>query len=308
MPTIKPQFPTITTAQLGKAIDHIEKELKNASASGASAGVDLAKLADQAAENGDHALRETLHVIRDSFQRMEPYTSSCSGSVTTGMRPVPAKLITADELTTVLGALAMAKQRVEQHLGGDHQLSPEEAKKARELNDSLAAKVARSVIEAALDPYEHAVLKWRTVLSETAYAIEAREQIDKEISSTARWHARSNDGAEALTWAMRAAAVNPATKFDLVKAEEELRGAETSWLTVLPFVGARARRSEGHLDDEEIAKHLGTDDLAAFITQKKAAVAGSVGSYKDYLEGKDLPGHSQLADPDFVGHTVRSTC
>lgn len=59
---------------------------------------------------------------------------------------------------------------------------------------------------------------------------------------------------------------------------------------------------KGHLTTTEIKELLGTDNLKAFVREKKEAIAERVGGNYEtfYLAGKDLPGTD---DPDYADLT-----
>lgn len=119
-----------------------------------------------------------------------------------------------------------------------------------------------------------------------ALSLEARREAEKIISETAKFHAATPLGAEALAWDMRLRVVEG---FDVKGGIvfDAVNFSESDWRAKLPLLGKRYR-GEGHLSDKELQARFG--DLGAYVEKTKAAVNALL--LMDYasgfLAGKDL--------------------
>lgn len=120
-----------------------------------------------------------------------------------------------------------------------------------------------------------------------ARSLAARREAEEVITRTARFHAQTPLGAEAMAWEMRQRVIqgydiqNPIV-FDAANF------AESDWKAKLPFVGHKYR-GQGHLSDQELEKRYG--NLSEYIERTRAAVGSKLllDYQTEYLAGKDLP-------------------
>lgn len=308
MPTInKPAYPNPSATQLDHKLDRMADALRQAAE--ADGSVKIEKLEQKVAASGDQALSNQLDAIERSFQRTErsAVTSGCSGSTTREVQVKPKALDPA-EVRSVFSALLDAKAKVNSlDSNGDGRIAHDEAGRANGL-DGLAGKLASGAVAGTLAAYEQELRAWNSELSTVATSIDARQRTDDRMLEVASHHASTPQATDAILWAYRELLVSaalgktdPWATGDLSnRLDHALKEAETSFLRFLPFFSSAAR-GEGHLDDAEVKKFLATDDLTAFAADKKRSVENKVGGEYAFrfLGGKDLPGHDQLADPDF---------
>jgi hypothetical protein len=303
MSTIKkPSFQNLQTGKLTKRLDDLRTHIEGAKVGGK---VDLEKL--EQSVKGDSALEATVDVVLDSFQRVEEreVSSGCGGGTETRRFYTAAKELDGAETQTLMSAVLAAKTSVEtvdQNKDGIIEQREADSSWSR-LGRDLKDKLAEALVEDAVAPYEGQLKAWREALSKVAWQVDDRQDMDSSIGQNARWHCKSDLGAEAVTWAYRQMLVEGKTEpvWDL---GEKLDAAERSLLSFIPFVG----KGRGHLSDGEVKDFLGVDDLAAFVTQQKAKVdAAAGGDYEaKWLKGADLENADQLDDPDF--RRVTSGC
>lgn len=310
----KPAFPNLQPAQVNRSLDKLADTVKASQA--ADGSVDVKALEAKVEASGDPALRQGLESIKDAFQRteMRPVTSGCGGTVSSGCGGSPAtravkvdpKSLDSGEVQNVMSALLAAKAEVRSlDSNGDSRIDRAEANRAKDLS-GLAGELAEAAVGGATAGFAAELKQWNEALSGVARSVDQRRSLDERIVGKAREHAASETGAEAITWAYRDLATQPAG-VDIWDMEKRLDDAETSFLRYIPFFGGAATGA-GHLSDTEVKRMLGTDDLAGYAARKQAAVEARVGGdyAGHYLAGKDLDGVDQLNDPDF--RKVSSGC
>ncbi|MBI4815875.1 MAG: hypothetical protein HY791_06445 [Deltaproteobacteria bacterium] len=301
----KPAFPNPSTALTKATLDKLEGLVKEVR--GADGGVDVQALSAKVATSSDEGLKSGFAAIKDAFTRSETvtYTSGCGGSTTRRTEP---KSLSANEVMSVLSALVDARQKVD-GLDSNHdgKLQGPEADKASELS-GLSGGLAKGAVEAQLKSYRSELSKWRDALGQVASSVDDRKRINSDIASLAKHHAATPEGEQAILWAYRDVATL-GQGLDVWKLREALENAETSFLKYIPFFGRHAKTAEGHLSNSEVRSLLGCEDLGAFAATKKASTEARIHmSYDEYLSGKDLPGSTQLTDPDFKRSSYRAGC
>jgi hypothetical protein len=296
MPIHKPSFPQLSTTDLNKKLDTLESAV--ASAKQADGSVDLKQVSR--ALGDDEGLRNGLQQIKDSFQRTESRTySGCGGDVTRDVDVDPVTL-TAGEVQSVVQALLVAQRIVAaMDSNADGVLQRGEAESA-DGGSGLAGRIAEGLVEGAVDPFQRELNQWRTTISEALDTVEGRKDLDDRMSRTARKHAATDLGSDAILWAYREI-VSSGRGVDVWHMDDTLADAERSFLRHLPFFGDGLAGGAGHLSNDEVKEFLGTSDLLGFVREKQASVRDMVGDYKaDFLEGADLAEEiSQASDPDF---------
>ncbi|MBL8955635.1 MAG: hypothetical protein JNK82_32975 [Myxococcaceae bacterium] len=163
---------------------------------------------------------------------------------------------------------------------GDGRLGYRELAMGRRSDDLAERLVYKAAMPTELSDGERA--KPRVALSR-----EARREAEAVIMKTARFHAETPLGVEALAWDMRERVVSgldigSAIVFDAVNFSER------DWRAKLPLIGERYR-GQGHLSDAELTQRFG--DLEAFVARKQGEVNARL--MMDYvagfLAGSDLP-------------------
>ncbi|MEW5738194.1 MAG: hypothetical protein AB1938_04675 [Myxococcota bacterium] len=298
MPPIKPKYPDVKLAGLNTKLDRVKTELD--ALKKADGTIDF-KALDRRADAADGAVGHSLRAIADSFTRRETVGSGCDS---TYRRVTPEKL-SAPQVRKLFETLAKTKQQLADALGADATLSRDEAKRAARMG-GLAGELAKALVDEAEAPWEHAMVKWAMEVQKVDFKVDARKTGERDLQVAASLHAATPDGAEAIAWAYRAVLVDPSKHFDYQSADRALKKAETSFLAHLPIIGRNATK-KGHLDDGEVKKFLGTDDLAKFVRQKKAEVEARVGDYQKWLAGAGIPNAELTRDPDYQDF-VPSSC
>lgn len=305
MTTIKPKLPTITPDQLGKSVDKLAGAIEESKA--ADGSVDVARVEEKIA--GDVGASDAFDEVKRAHadREVRRVTSGCSGTVTMQEIDVDPKQLESSEVQSVMNALLEAKSRLAgRDKNDDGKLSHAELRQGS-YGDGLAGQVAYQVADAAVTPFERELNGWRTAVTDVLVTLESRQGYDAAMGKTAAHHAATPEGKDAILWAYRDL-LTQGKGADIWKLEGDLRGAETSFLKHLPFFGKKVEDKQGHLNDKEVARFLGTNDLASFAADKKATVESRVGGDYDatYLAGKDLAGIEATKDPDFV--RVSSGC
>lgn len=307
MATIKkPNFPNPTVQELNDSLEQLSKTIQ--SSKKPDGKVDVAALEHTLDASGNAALELGLDRIKDAFRRteMRSFHDGCSGGTVTRPVKVTPKELDAGEVNSVLSAIAQAKSKVNTlDTNHDGKIQQGEAKGAAGLA-GLAGKLAEGALAGTLTAYRFELRAWNEALNDVAHSVKDRKSFDGALQSAAKHHAATDLGADAITWAYRDLATQGKSA-DIWDLKDSLENAETSFLRYIPFFGRNVKTKAGHLSDKETARLLDTSDLASFIEHKKTAVANRIGGgFEKYLEGKDLAGVDQLADPDF--HHVSSTC
>jgi hypothetical protein len=306
MPPIsnKPNFPNPQTSQIQQDLQRLSQEIERAT--DGQGEVDLAEVRDRL--SGDKTATRALDVIQDedTFQRTETRTVSagCGGGTTTREVAVEPTTLKRTEVQSVLDALIAARSKVEVFDNdADGKIGKGEFDQIPDRPSSLAAKLATVFADGSVKTYRSEMQAWGDAIRDVRSDISSRNSYESNIVEVAKDHCESLTGAEAVAWAYRdiLTTTGRAVWSDM---DDALKNAETSWLRFLPFFGDE----RGHLNDKEVKKHLGTDDLREFIADKKAAIESRLGgSYEEvFLKGKDLEGHEHIDDPDLPPRT--SSC
>ncbi|MFH1809319.1 MAG: hypothetical protein ABIJ09_11280 [Pseudomonadota bacterium] len=295
----KPDMPAVVPRDLDKTLDRLGDAIKTARS--ADGSVDVEKLEHAVEATGDRALDRSLEAIKDSFARTEERSvpAGCSGGTSTRSVQVDPKKLDSGEVQNVMSALLAAKQEVRAlDKNGDGRLDRKEAEASDRLQ-GLSGKLADAAVDGSLESFRTEMSAWNDALSKVSRDIDGRKNLDVNITRKASQHAATMTGAEAITWAYRDLASQPAG-VDIWDMDERLKNAETHFLRHIPLF-SRLVTGDQHLSDREVGKLLGTDDLAGFAARKKAEIEARLGGeYQGhYLAGKDLPGVEQLGDPDF---------
>jgi hypothetical protein len=306
MPRInKPTFPQLTTADLEKKIDKLGDAIEQATA--ADGSVDVSKVED--AVSADPTLRSAFEEVKDSFQRREMRTVSdgCGGGTTRREVDVDPAKLDAGEVRSVMSALLEAKTRVSTEIDkdGDGKLTADETDYP-DGGAGLAGEIAGDVASGAVAGWKSEMREWRETITDALESVETRQRTDSRIEEIAGEHAATDLGKEAIVWSYREVLAS-GRGVDTWHLEDQLDGAERSFLRHLPLFG-RAVRGEGHLNDDEVMRFLGTNDLRELIAEKKQAIEQAVGGdyLTHWLEGRDVAGIDQKDDPDF--HRVSTGC
>lgn len=302
MPTItKPTFPNPSVQELKSDLDKLDRAIETAKS--ADGTLNIGALNTQVQSSGDLGLKYGFDTIKDAFRRTEiqEVSDGCGGR---SMREVqiPPETLNTGEVVSLLQALVQAKNKVDAiDSNHDGSVSKTEIDNVGR-PDGIAERLANSMLDGALASFKAELLAWRSALTDIGRSINARSDLEGAITRRADHHAASSEGAEAIKWAYRDMATQ-GTRIDGWSIDAKLEDAETGFLRYIPLFGIarRAKQKENHLSDNEIRRMFGTDDLAAFIADKKAAVEGRVGNYQnDYLAGKDIAGVDGLSNPDFT--------
>lgn len=302
----KPRFPNPTTADVARRLERLEERI--GSVRNADGSVDVQKLKDAAA--ADPALKQEVSWIEMEFstREMRRVTGACGGTSLEEVDAPPAKLDDA-QVQNVLGALLEAKQRLANVVDkdGSGRIERDEAVR-REAGPGLAGHLAREAVRDVERDYQTQLAAWREALQGVADKVDPRRGLELNIEGMAKRHCETELGTEAVKWAYRKMAIEDGLSSDDVwdKMGGELRDAERSLLRFVPFFGEGLAFGafEGHLGDDEVRRAVGSDDLAGFIRDTKAALQERLGmSYEDWVAGKDIPGADQLEDGDFYRKT-----
>lgn len=305
MPTIpkKPSDAATSTQNLHQALEKVSKAVEQATDSKGDVSLD-----DVARElQGDAAARAAFDAIRNDSQFVRTKTrrtsDGCGGSRTYTEEVAPTKLKSA-EVRSVLSALLEAKANVDKKdKDGDGKISREElnARGGRGLDD----RISDAAIGTVLRGFEREMSQWLSALSRVKTSVDARAEYESMIVDVSKHHAKSKAGREALGWAFRQIFAEGHT-LRRGEMDRQLNGAEGSWRSRFMFFGDPGK---GHLDDVEIKRFLGTDDLHAFVAERKAEIADLIGGSWEahWLTGKDIAGSDQLNDPDFKAATERAS-
>lgn len=308
---IKPSFPNPSTKELTQRLETFEKAVKASTA--ADGTLELQTLSAKLDQLGGSAelkttLESALETVEDAFHRVKTETrSDCGGTTEVRVRVNP-KALSAAEVSKVVAALLNAKTAGIKLLDQDHNhtITADEAKTPK-VTDNLAGALVRDTLGGTTTAHKREMRTWAAALRSVMLDVKERGSLEARIGDASSYHAESSQGADALAWAYRDFAT-AGVKAEVWGIEKTLEKAETSWLRFVPFF--RPQKKKGHLSDKEIRKHLGTDDLAAFVADKQAAVTARLGMdyFTGFLPGTDLEGHDQLKDPDFLASTASSTC
>lgn len=304
MPNIKkPAFTAPQTADLKKGLDRLEEYVNDVKK--ADGTVDMDELADKVGRSRTDHVKEGFEVLKDEYTRTTTrrVTDSCGGT-RTRTSTSPAEELSSAEVSSVMDALIAAKSKVDaMDVNADGKIDRAEADDAP--RRGLANKLASTGAKMSLEDYEVELESWRDAITLVRETVDQRVEFSGTIDSAADFHAESADGKEALRWGYRALIINSAYgDFDvedaIYKIDDFLDEAESGFLRSLPTTSS-VQTGRGHLSDTELKGFFVTDDLGAFAAQKKAEVLAKVGNFDEWLEGKDLPGHDQVDDPDADG-------
>jgi hypothetical protein len=306
MPRIpdKPRFPNPQTSKIQDDLQRLSQEIERAT--DAQGEVDMAEIRDRL--SGDATATKALDVIQDedSFQRMETRNVSvgCGGGTTTREVAVEPKILKRTEVQSVLDALISARSKVEVFDNdADGKIEKGEFDQIPDRASGLAAKLATVFADGSVSTYRSEMRAWSDAIGDVRSSISQRNAYESNIVDAAKDHCESLTGAEAVAWAYRDI-LTATGRVGWGEIDEALKNAETSWLRFLPFFGSE----RGHLNDKEVKKHLGTDDLREFIADKKAAIEARLGGTYEavFLKGTDIEGHEHVDDPDLA--PIRSGC
>jgi hypothetical protein len=116
---------------------------------------------------------------------------------------------------------------------------------------------------------------------------EARQEAERIITETARFHAQTPQGAEAMAWEMRMRITEGYDIKDPI-VFDAANFSESNWKAKLPFFGEKYR-GQGHLSDKELEKRFG--NLSDYVARAKETVNTRLllDYQTEYLAGKDLP-------------------
>jgi hypothetical protein len=295
MPIKKPTFQPPQTADLKKSLDRLSeyvKDVKNADGS-----VDMSDLEEKVARSRTDHVAEGLEAVKDEFTRTRTRTvsSGCGGGTTTREVEVPAEKLQASEVQSVIQALMAAKSKVDGlDNDGDGEIALDEMGGHA---SSLSGKLARAGAHGARGEFEEAKTAWTNAVLEARDTVATREEFHETLEGCADFHAETKTGRDAIEWAYRELATRyPDDLYD-IEVDSLLDDAEAKFLRAVPWDGTQDT-SRGHLSDAEVMGFLGTDDLKGFIKDKQAEVKKAVGSWDDWVSGKDLAGHAGIDDPD----------
>ncbi len=295
----KPTFPQITPPQLMRSLDQVIDGVKDAQKADGSLDVDAlrAKVAD------DPVASKNLEAVLDQFEgyvsaergmppaslNPQPVHSSCSGL--TGYRTNPDTLDGA-QVSSVMNLLLRVKSQVAAADGdGDGRVTEAEFMVARQAVNTVDDLVEEKLLRSALHESAPEVLAFfqdSASYDSAAKRAALRPSVARRIEQTAQHHAASPAGADALTWAYNAMMVRAPFAGEVPdRLDRAAQEAETSLARFIPGLNAKGRA--GHLSDDEVKSMLGTDDLAAYAAEKKAAVTDAVGGdWAGWVAGNDI--------------------
>lgn len=308
MPTInKPAFPQgVDANRLSRSLEAIESKVE--SLKGADGQVDVDKLKEAVAD--DPVVAEDLGYILDQFDdyvparagrppdslNPRPISGGCSGPAVAGWQTSPSEL-DPGKVSSVMDLLLKVKEEVGQvDRDGDGVISQGEVEQARQGIESLPNLEERLVRTALYDAdpdvkaFFDDLSAYKNAKQSFPRTVAARKNASERLEKNARHHAASDTGADALLWAYRSMLVKTSSfGMDVLpdRMNNEAKAAETSVFRFVPFSGVRD--ASGHLNDEEIKRFLGTDDLEKFVETKKAEVLGEAGGdWAAWLDGAGL--------------------
>lgn len=306
---VKPAFLNPTPAAVSARLDALAAKLDVARTP--DGGVDMRALARAVEQSGDAALEKELFWVRSSFETVEKrtVTGGCGGSYVDDVRVPPERLSAAD-VQSVRAALVEAKRRIADRADADSsgRIERGEAERIPALGDDLAGRLADAAVRGVMIDYRAQLAGWQQALNGVADQVDPRRGLHVNIDGRAEQHCETKLGRDAVRWAYRKLAVDDGLSSEDVwgRMDRDLKGAERSLLRFVPFLGGDDHGP--HLNDGEVKKLVGRQDLAAFVADTKAAVEAKLGrSWDDWVAGKDLPGADQLADGDFR-RTTSSGC
>ena len=202
------------------------------------------------------------------------------------------------EVKTLVEVLTQAKARMgDFDANDDGSISWTEGIIRPEKDVDAGTKLAGRLIQPAQEPNAETA-QWMATLKQTETTIHERASFDLEQAAAVSATVQTLPGSDAVQWAYREKMLggDRVGEKELVKV---LEGADESFMSRNPVL-KHFTAQIAVLDDKEVMKLLGTDDLAKFTAETKARVEAKLGMrFLDWLEGKDLPGHDQLSDPDY---------
>jgi hypothetical protein len=322
---IKPSFPNPDVATLHKRLDSLGAALQRAQA--ADGSVDVKSLEAAVDATQDPALKAELAAVRDAFQRRgERQVPGCGGGTTRQtVFVLPTKLEGA-EVTGVLAALLEAKTRLQAFdSDGSGQVERGEKEAVDRIRWSapvtdLPHRLARAALYGELVPYAEQMKQWNVEVNKVYALVGPRQGLEMNIQGQVQRHVQSPAGREAVAWAFRLLVIenwaqhekDPSarklTATDVWRdMDRGLAAAESSMLRFLGIFGLDPVENGPHLDDREVKRflkdelHCAVSDLASFSRTARASVEAKLGmTYQEWHDGKDVPGHEQLKDKDFL--------
>jgi hypothetical protein len=296
MPIKKPTFAAPKTTDLKKSLERLAKYTKDVQKGDGT--LDMDDLEAKVARSRTDGVAEGLDVIKDAFTRTRTrsVSSGCGGGTTTRRVEVPADKLKKAEVQSVITALLAAQAKVDQmDANGDGKLSLSEMSLRL---SGLAGELAQSGAHGARADFERSKTDWMNTVMTARESIEERESFDQDLTASARHHAETGTGCEAIEWAYREMATRFPDDLYSIDVDSFLDDAEAAFLRAAPWGGSHDT-SRGHLSDVEVKGFLGTDDLKGFIKKMKAQVKKNTGGdWNDWVGGKDLAGHADIHDPE----------
>ncbi len=303
MPIQKPVFPNPSVDTVARRLEAMEKRLGSVRA--ADGSVDMAKLEEAVREARDPGLEKELSWIKDEFstREMRTVTGGCGGSWNEPV-DVPPATLDGEQVRSVMSALVEAKRRVAEHADqdGSGHIERSEAQNP-DGGPGLAGHLAREAVRDVHVAFHEQLDAWRLALQGAADKVDPRRGLELNIVGQAERHCATALGRDAVQWAYREMATRHAISSDDVWTimDMNLADAERSLLRFIPLFGRDLASGDGpHLDDAEVKRLLGADDLASFAQKAQASVEKRLGmAYADWVQGRDIPGADQLEDKDF---------
>ncbi len=287
MPIQKPQFQQLNVTQLQAKLDQLAKMVdENKSADGS---VDTATLEQSVAAADDPALAAAFERVQHDYRRVVGQRLSADGSSYEPTHAAPDALA-AHEVKSVMGALIDAKAALSAaDTNQDGRLDRAEVLSARDqIGASQAAGLADAIVLGSRADFEKALSTWLSQSPRAEHEMSTRRALHATVKSAVSRQVQSAEGQAAALWFLRDALVE-ARIDDRGDAARILDKADDSFWTRL--FGGKAN----HLDDGEIARLVGTADLAGYAAQTAQRLEAKLGQsfLEAWLDGGDLADPSQ---------------
>jgi hypothetical protein len=303
MPIQRPQFQQLSVTELQQKLDKLSTLMEQSKT--AQGDVDLRALEAKVDAAGDPALKSTFERVQHDHLRKHQQLVLANSETNPHWRvrqdPDVAILhaIPAGEVHAVMSSLVAAKIAVaEADNDHDGRLSRNEVLEARDEGAVGSSQgVADALLEGSTDAFDQALHRWLAQSPRSASEVRMRQRLHDQIEYAVEAKVQTPAGQEAARWYLRekvmGARLNP---LDGNLPDKTLRKADSSFWTRL--FGASGK----HLDDQEIAKLVGTSDLSGFVQQAKQRVEQALqGPFTEaWLDGLNIGDPSSGRDPGYL--------
>ena len=309
MPVQRPQFQQLSVAELQSKLDRLST-LVEASQT-ADGSVDLQTLEAKVNATADPALRSTFERVQHDHLRNHKQLVLANSETNPHWRPSvdadPALLaaIPASEFQAVMGSLIAAKIAVHE-ADSDHDGSLSRNEVLEAAKDGAVGSsqgVADALITGATAAFEQSLDRWLSQSPRSVTEVRSRQRLHDQIEYAVEAKVQTPAGREAARWYLREHVIKARlSPRDRDVPAKTLRKADSSFWTRM--FGSNDR----HLDDQEIARLVGTSDLGSFVDQAKQRVEQQLeGPFAEaWLDGLNIDDPSNGRDPGYLFRTIPS--